>query len=381
MIRIVAVDDELPALRRVGKLLETFGHVEVCGLFDKPAALLEYVLTEPAVDLALLDMDMPTMHGLELARRLRECRPDIQLAFLTAYEEFARDAFDVDALDYLLKPVMPEDLNRTLDRYRKRRGKVQDETAGPDQQEVAVHGFGPFSVFTGDGAEVRFRNSKAKELLAYLHHHQGKPVLKAQIIEDLWYGRDEERSQTNLHTTVYQLRKDMAAAGLPDPIGQSKLAGGSYCVSWHPFFDDAVAFAEEVSSFRRTSSIAHALKAVQLYGAGYLQGSGYDWAAPKQAELELVQEELLEAIVGQYVRQRRYDIAMGPMRKWAELNPLSARLHGRMIALLLLLGREDDARSYGRLAQQLLDESGERQSLDYAGVAADPLRLFLACEP
>jgi DNA-binding LytR/AlgR family response regulator len=103
MIRIVAVDDESPALRRIGNMLETIEDVKICGLFDKPTALLEYALTEPEpIDLALLDMDMPTMHGLELAKRLLDCRPELHIAFVTAYEEFARDAFDVEALDYLL---------------------------------------------------------------------------------------------------------------------------------------------------------------------------------------------------------------------------------------------------------------------------------------
>jgi two-component system, LytTR family, response regulator len=100
--------------------------------------------------------------------------------------------------------------------------------------------------------------------------------------------------------------------------------------------------------------LTHALKAVQLYGGGYLSVSGYSWAAPRQAELELGFAELLEAVVDTYVRQQQYDIALDPMRKWAELNPLSARLHAKMISLLLLMNRQDDARSYHKLALELI---------------------------
>ncbi|MDF2722132.1 MAG: response regulator receiver and domain protein [Paenibacillus sp.] len=376
MIRIVAADDELPALRRIGKLLESSGEVDVCGLFDRAPALLEHLLIDPApVDLALLDMDMPVMHGLELARRIRACRPEIHIAFLTAHEEFARDAFEVEALDYLLKPVMQEDVSRMIARLMKRIGR-DDRTEGVPERGIAVRSFGPFTVTNAAGEQLRFRNSKGKELLAYLHHQMGKPVSKVQIMEELWYGRDLERAQATLYSTVYQLRKDLEAGGLVAAIEQSKQAEGSYWLNWSTAFDDVVAYENEIRQFQRSSSLKHALKAVQLYGAGYLSGSGYSWAAPRKAELELSCAELLEAIVNAYAKQQRYDIALGPMRKWAELVPLNGRLHAKMIALLLLLNREADAQAYYGLAHELLEDTEELAELDYARLCANPTLLF-----
>lgn len=376
MIRIIAVDDESPALRGIAKVLEQFEQVQVAGLFEKPSACLEYVLTaQEPIDLVLLDMDMPTMHGLELARRLRECRPEIHIAFLTAYEEFAKRAFEVEALDYLLKPIMKEDMARTIDRCLKRSGRDAATLRQPEPG-IAVHSLGPFTVLACDGNPIRFRNSKASELLAYLHHHQGKPVGKAQIMEEIWYGRDTQRTQVNLHTTIYQLRKDLEAGGLSDPIVQSKLAGGSYSVHWSVSFDDVAAYEAAVREFKRTSSLTYALRAIQLYGGGYLAGSGYVWAAPRQAELELGYTELLESVVNIYARQQRFDIALNPMRKWAELLPLSARLHAKMIALLILMNREADARSYCNLARELLDQTEDIAELEYDRIAADPSQYF-----
>ncbi|PYI56337.1 response regulator [Paenibacillus flagellatus] len=376
MIRVIAVDDEQPALRGVAKVLEQVEDVQVAGLFDKPVACLEYALTvQEPIDLVLIDMDMPTMHGLELAGRLRECRPDMHIAFLTAYEEFAKDAFDVEALDYLLKPVMKDDIVRTIERVRKRGGR---ETAAdaPPERGIAVHRMGPFSVMSETGVPIRFRNSKGKELLAYLHQHRGKPVSKSHIMEELWHGRDVERTLVNLHTTVYQLRKDLEACGIPDPIQQSKTAGGSYCLNWPVGFDDVVAFETEVERFRQSLSVVHALRAVQLYGGGYLTGSGYGWAAPMQAQLELSYAMMLEAIVNTYVRQQRYDIAMNPMRKWAELLPFSVRLHAKMIALLLLMNREEDAKDYHGLVREMLDPEDDLSELDWDRVSADPKASF-----
>jgi len=104
--------------------------------------------------------------------------------------------------------------------------------------------------------------------------------------------------------------------------------------------------------------------------------SGYVWAAPRQAELELGYTEILEAVVNMYVRQQRYDIALNPLRKWAELNPLSGRLHGKMIALLLLMNRESDARSYYELAREMLDQEEEIALIEYGNIADNTLRLF-----
>jgi two-component SAPR family response regulator len=377
MIRVVAVDDEQPALRRVERLLRQRDDVEVGGLFDSAKQFLESALTSPEpIDLAFLDMEMPGMHGLELARKLRAVRPEVQIAFLTAYEEYARDAFDVEALDYLLKPITDDDLARTLQRFGKRSGRTA-EAGGGSKPRLTVRSFGPFSVATERGETVRFRNSKSRELLAYLHHFGGRPVGKAQILSDIWHGKDVERTQVTLHTTVYQLRKDLEACSLHGVIVQEKTAGGSYRLAWPCAVDDDVtAFEDALRLYRSTQSLTPVTRAIQWYGDGFLAGSGYGWTAPRQAELELVYAELLEAMVGVYVGQKRYEIALGPMQKWAQLLPLDEGLHARTIALLLLLNREDEAREYRELVLDLLDLAEEPAVLDFARLRADPASFF-----
>lgn len=373
MIRVIAVDDEPPALRRVGELLQSMEGVRVNGLFDSAREFLEHALTtSDPIDLVLLDMELPGIHGLELARRLRSFRPEIQIAFLTAYEEFARDAFEVEALDYLLKPVTQEDLERTLGRFAKRSSR---EAEPPPAQGLAVRRFGPFTITSAEGETIRFRNSKSKELLAYLHHHGGKPVSKALILDEIWNGRDPDRAQVNLHSTVYQLRKDLEPYGLQGIVEQTKTSGGSYSLRLPAAFDDVAAYEEECRLYRSTSSLIHVMRAVQLYGDGYLAGSGYDWAVPRQTELELSYAGLLEAMVDAYVRQQRYEIALNPMRKWAELLPLDVHLHAKMIALLLLMNRKSDARQYHELALELVDP-GDAPELDFERLSADPSSLF-----
>ncbi|ASS65233.1 MULTISPECIES: response regulator [unclassified Paenibacillus] len=381
MIGVIAADDEQLALRRTGQLLESLEGMAVLGLFDRANALLDYALTaSETIHLALLDMEMPGMHGLELARRLKDIFPEIQIVFLTAHDEYARDAFEVEALDYLLKPATLEDMEKMRSRYGKRT-RTYEAPAITAHGQVSVRSMGPFSVAAGGGEPLRFRNSKSRELLAYLHAHEGKPVSKAQIMDALWFGRDIERTQANLHTTVYQLRKDMEAIGLGDAIEHARTAGGSYMLRWKAAFDDIGAYAAERRLYKETRSLGHLMRAVTLYGNGYLAGSGYEWAAPRQAELEIGYIDLLEDMVGVYVRQQRYEIALNPMQTWAQLMPLSGRLHAKMIALLLLLGREEDARDYCGLAQEWLEDSEEAGWLDIDSIIASPAAMFAAAPP
>lgn len=117
-MRVLIVDDEPLARRRLAALLgECVGTELVGGVGDGEAALA--ALSELQPDLLLLDIDMPGIDGLALAARLAgQARP--RVVFCTAYESHALHAFELDAVDYLLKPVRLERLREALQRVRKR---------------------------------------------------------------------------------------------------------------------------------------------------------------------------------------------------------------------------------------------------------------------
>ncbi|WP_168120163.1 response regulator [Paenibacillus sp. HB172176] len=379
MIHVIAVDDEGPALKRIGKLLESIDDARLIAQFDRPTQCLDYVLTCPlSIDLALLDMEMPGMHGLELAKKLREHRPELHIAFLTAYEDYAREAFDVEALDYLLKPVAEEDLARTFKRLEQRsgliRGRMADKAVAYGAELLCeVSSFGTFTILSKNGAEVRFRNSKSRELLAFLHYYRGKPVTKSHILDSLWSGKDMDRAQVNLYSTVYQLRKDLETAGLQGIVEQRKTGGGSYILQWpSPIKDDVEQFEQLIAHYKHSNAAASLIKAIQLYGEGFLAGSGYDWAAPRQAELELHFIQLLQSQFNIYIAQHRYDLALHPMRSLVRLLPLDERQHVRMTALFLLTDRRRDARDYFDMISNYLDISENSALNDFDALLENP---------
>jgi len=116
-LRVIIAEDELLARRRLRRLLQEAGDVALVAECQDGAELLATLRREP-VDLVLLDIRMPRLDGLQAAELLGDDGP--QVVFVTAHAEHALQAFELEATDYLLKPVDAARLRRTLDRARRR---------------------------------------------------------------------------------------------------------------------------------------------------------------------------------------------------------------------------------------------------------------------
>ena len=115
-VRVVVVDDEPLAREGLAELLATHAGIEVVGVFaDAPAALAALDTARP--DAIFVDVQMPGMTGFELVDAI-DLDPLPAVVFVTAYDEYAIRAFEVNAIDYLLKPVSAERLAQTVDRVR-----------------------------------------------------------------------------------------------------------------------------------------------------------------------------------------------------------------------------------------------------------------------
>jgi two-component system LytT family response regulator len=115
MIRTLVIDDEQPARERLKQLLTAHPDVEVVGEADDGVEAAEKI-AELSPDLVLLDIQMPGASGLDVAASLGKPRPAV--IFCTAFDQYAVDAFELSALDYLLKPVNRARLAAALDRVR-----------------------------------------------------------------------------------------------------------------------------------------------------------------------------------------------------------------------------------------------------------------------
>jgi two-component system LytT family response regulator len=117
-LRAYLVDDEFLALRRLTRLLQATGRVQVVGSATSPLAAVDF-LTREVVDVLFLDIQMPGLNGFELLAKL-PVQPAV--IFTTAFDKYALQAFEVNSIDYLLKPVGTRQLDRALGKIEALRG-------------------------------------------------------------------------------------------------------------------------------------------------------------------------------------------------------------------------------------------------------------------
>jgi two-component system, LytTR family, response regulator len=129
MIRAYVLDDERLAVERLTRLLSATGRADIVGSNTDPESALTFLQSRP-VDVLFLDIQMPGLTGFELLERL-ETPPFV--IFTTAFDSYALNAFGVNSIDYLLKPIEADRLDRALDKLERLAGRPQR----PDVRELA----------------------------------------------------------------------------------------------------------------------------------------------------------------------------------------------------------------------------------------------------
>ncbi len=127
MIRCMIVDDEKPARDELRFLLEDYSDVEVVYEVDNGRDACDYQKNDP-VDLVFLDINMPVITGIRVAEKWMSSPKPPMVVFTTAYDEYAIRAFELNAVDYLLKPIICERLNNAIERVREK-NMIQDKVS------------------------------------------------------------------------------------------------------------------------------------------------------------------------------------------------------------------------------------------------------------
>lgn len=195
-MRAIIVDDEPAAADYLLLLCMQIPDVEVTAQFYNAFDALDYLNNHP-VELALLDIEMPGMRGIDAISKMRAILPELAVVFVTGYDQYALPAFQADAVSYLLKPCDANELSHAVEKVR----RLSRPTASG---RILVHTFGSFDLFI-DNTVYRFANSKAKELLALLIDRCGGVVSMEQVISLLWEERpyDETVKQLYRKAVIY----------------------------------------------------------------------------------------------------------------------------------------------------------------------------------
>jgi two-component system LytT family response regulator len=193
-LRVVIVDDEEPARLALRQALEDVGDAEVVGECANGFEAVKAV-GDLRPDLVLLDVQMPKLDGFEVLELLGA---EVPVVFVTAYDEFALRAFEVHAVDYLLKPVTPERLATALLRVRARGGAAGGPSPAALRQSARPPGAPLERVVIRDGPQVHVlpvgRIDYVEAQDDYVGFRTGgRTLLKEQTLADLESQLDARR--------------------------------------------------------------------------------------------------------------------------------------------------------------------------------------------
>ncbi len=193
-MRTMIVDDEPLMLKRFIRLSAGIPDLHIVGQFENALDALEYAGTNQ-VELAFLDVAMPVINGIELAKKLRIIRPDILIVFVSAYDEYIWDFNQIGGDYYIIKPYSRETLEMVMERIR--------FIALRQQKKLYIQTFGRFLVLR-NGKPLPL-TGKAKEILALIVTKRGKEISNEQIYSTIWEGRSY--SNTNMSVFYNALRR------------------------------------------------------------------------------------------------------------------------------------------------------------------------------
>ena len=356
MIRAILVDDEKMSLELLERKLLEVGGVEVIKTFTNAKSLINE-LAELDFQVAFLDIEMPGLTGLDLAEIIQDWNNRIHIVFVTAFNDYAVQAFELDSIDYLLKPVSTKRLGKTIARIQSSFQSHQvNSITKTKNSSLRIICFSEFAVFYS-GEPIRWKTAKVKELFAFfitnLHTYMNRDI----IINSLWPDLDYHKAKILLHTTISHLRKTLNSLGFNEAL---KFSNQSYMLEMDNFYWDVM---EVEQSIHKLDDIAHNLEeiehAIQLYTGMYMERNGYEWAEKKRQSINQSILLLFQNMIDYYAANSDSYKLIQYLQLFLIYNPYSEHAIKLLMLQFMKLGNRGEAvRIYQEFASLLQEELG-----------------------
>ncbi|MEK8128037.1 response regulator [Paenibacillus filicis] len=367
-MKALVIDDEQPSIDIMKLMLVKDGRLEIAGAFSNPAEALA-CLPQLKPDVVFLDVNMPIINGLELGERINELDEDIELVYVTAYDQYALEAFRLNAIDYILKPYTPEHLGRTINRLFKRRGltgiAASQQTpplSAPSPVDFPrICSLGGFKVIgqNSPGVPAKWRTAKTEELMAYLYLNKNKSIPKWELMDAIWPNSPAEQAHSHLHTTLYKIRKTLRELMIDAPITFKN--GCYYMEIRQPLACDLEQFeqfaqADEPLIERNLPTYLHILS---MYEGDLYKGLDYSWCLPAREYYRELFTRMSGRLLDYLMASGDYTSAEAYIHKAQSKVGWDEKIHETQLRIYFLRkDRVSLVRHYHKMTEQLYHELG-----------------------
>ncbi len=335
-MKVILVDDETLALDLLDFQINKLPNLEVIGKFNHLDIKKEFSLLEEA-DLVFLDIEMPEMNGIELAERILETHTNLSIVFVTAYNHYAVQAFELNALDYVLKPAQLERLKKTMERVILKDNHQNHPLEGKNNiLYINIAGELTVELTKGNIEFIPWRTTKSQELFLYLLHHVDKTVRKSELVELLWPEFNQERAYSQLYTAIYHIRKTLKKYSDHFII---KNVGEGYNLSTKNVLIDLREWENRLNSAPpiNIETIEYYEESMNLYKGGYLQEYDYLWTETERYRLELLWLKTAYQMAYYYEKQNNLEKAETWFKNICKIRPEDEEAHFSLMKLYATL--------------------------------------------
>lgn len=320
-MKVILVDDEPVMHLIMRKMLVKFPEVQVAGAFTDTRSASAFLSENADVGLAFVDISLSGESGLAFAAELEETGCKAQIVFVTSHKQYALEAFELSVVDYLVKPVSQERLERTVNRVLagrdSLRGHPRKDSVATASSEMVITALGDFSIQNESG-RVKWISSKSAELFAYLLLYRGKRVARSRLITDIFGGMTKDNAEKYLNTTVYQLRKSLEPFGLREAV---RSENDGYVLELSRAAIDYETFERQAGEAigMEAGDIENLLQVERLYTGDLFGNKAYVWA--------IHETERLAELYASFVR--RLAEALAARNNTGAAHKLLVKLHAR----------------------------------------------------
>lgn len=321
-------------IEKLEVLLSHFDQINVIGKYINSNQLLRDII-EKKPDVIFMEAQLKDLSGIEVAQIIKERIPYVDLVFVSAYGDFAVQAFELNAIDYLVKPIRLERVEETIKRFSATKSNKKEEIVRKNRNYAQIQLFGGINFKWSDEdkiIEVNWRTKKTQELFAFLVHNREKTVRKDVLVDLLWPHIEWNQGISLLYTAVYHLRKIFKSINFNISIYSSE---NTYTLILNDVKLDVEEWEKHLESLGDvcSSTVKKHIQAIKKYKGNYLEGHEYPWARIEMKRLRTLWLYHTNKVGEYLLEQKKFPQAIRLYHYIQEMDPTEEKSYLKLMEI------------------------------------------------